>query len=113
MLNLVQTGYVISVHPFEKPSRNSSEKFNETIVVLDGYTLMCFTDFVLSQEIKDNVGYVKLGFVGFALLANVCIILRIWFVSAKRKFMRYRKKKIIKRRQEAAKIIAERDEARR
>ena len=110
---MIQTGYVITVHPFEKPSRNNSEIFNENIVVLDGYTLICFTDFVLSQDIKDNVGYVKLGFIGFALLINILIILRVWLVGTKRKCLRYKVKRILKRQQEAAKIIAERDEARR
>lgn len=43
--------------PYSLRSANQMELFNETCVILINYHLMCFTDFVLELERRDQVGY--------------------------------------------------------
>ena len=52
------------------------ETFNEIMILLIMYTMMCFTDFVADLETQYKVGFVSCGLVVGHLLINVSIMLK-------------------------------------
>jgi hypothetical protein len=50
LLNLFSMIYLGYFMPFQARSRNRLELFNEVIVILSSFYMMCFTDFVGTLE---------------------------------------------------------------
>ena len=58
---------------------NRLETFNEVLLLLIMYTMMCFTDFVPDLETQYGIGYVACSLVVGHLLANLGIMLTTSF----------------------------------
>ena len=63
---------------------NTLEMFNECVLLLIMYTMICFTDLVPTIEIRFGVGYVSCALVLIHLLVNLMIMLS---ESVKKTFM--------------------------
>jgi hypothetical protein len=74
---LVQTLVMITisglVEPFKSKTSNLIDITNETFVVLNIYTLLCFTDFVSDKSVQNWVGYGQI----IALCVSICIDLLV------------------------------------
>jgi hypothetical protein len=68
------------------------ELFNETCVILINYHLICFTDFVLDLEKRDQVGYSLIAVTLFNIAVNLSLISYQNMVRLCRKIKLYRLK---------------------
>ena len=64
--------------------------------MLDSYTLIFFTDYNTDFDFKDTIGFIKLGLIVFAVLVNIIVIVKIWFISLKMKLRKQKVRKILK-----------------
>ena len=88
---------IIGTRPFKSHSQTRTENFNEVILMLVLYTMMCFSPFISDVQTKYNIGYVSNGFVALHLLINVGIISYATFKQTKREYrLRYYKKNLEK-----------------
>jgi hypothetical protein len=55
-LNLMQLAYLVEARAFESRSLNTIEMINEFCIMLIGYLLLGFSDFVLVSSMKIEVG---------------------------------------------------------
>jgi hypothetical protein len=78
--------------PYSDRSANQIELFNETCVILINYHLICFTDFVLDLEKKDQVGYSLIAVTIFYIVVNLSLISFQNIVTLCRKIKLYRLK---------------------
>lgn len=62
--------------PYRLPSQHKMEIFNETVLMIVFYTIICFSDFILSMETRQQVGYVTCGLVTLHFLVNLVLISR-------------------------------------
>lgn len=55
--------------------------FNEVILMLTMYTIMCFTPFIFDVPTKHKIGYLTMSIVVFHLIINIFFIFRESFRS--------------------------------
>ena len=69
--------YVVLVKPFEDPQQNKIEIFNELCILLSGYHLIAFTDFIPQGQAYDEVrgwfGYSMIGITALNVVVNTTI----------------------------------------
>ena len=94
-----QSIIAISILTYVKPYRIGILKveiFNEVILVLLMYTIMCLSKFVPSIELKFQIGYVAIGLVGLHLLYHMSLMtvttIRTQIIKCKkwRRFRQYK-----------------------
>ena len=66
----------IYLDPFESKSTGTMEKFNDTILLCCSYFMFLFTDFVPSLDLRNNLGWGYISFIGFMVSANITLLLR-------------------------------------
>lgn len=70
---------------------NALEMFNECVLLLIMYTIICFTDFVPTIEIRFRIGYLSCALIMIHLLVNLTILATVsvkkMFLSTKRFIM--------------------------
>jgi hypothetical protein len=71
-VSIISTGYFES---HEDQSTRLNELFNEVIIVLTLYTMMCFTPFLVDEITQFSVGYLSCFLVLIHLLTNLLIML--------------------------------------
>ena len=71
LTSLISSGYFNS---FTETSQKHNDFFNEIVIVLTLYTVMCFTGFVPESLLQFNVGYVSCALVVGHLLINLSIM---------------------------------------
>ena len=54
---------------------NRQEVFNEGTVMLAGYVLLHYTDYVLDGETRYLFGWINIGIIGFNLVINLAIMM--------------------------------------
>ena len=69
-VNIVGAGVYID------SSKRRTEYFNECILMLTVYTIICFTPFVPEVETKFYIGYMAISLVVLHLVVNLLIIFR-------------------------------------
>ena len=74
--------YTTYVLPFQSMVQNYQETINEIFVLIAGYHLFCFTEWVYDLNMRFTVGWSLLGFVGLNLAINIGIMLVIVFKSS-------------------------------
>ena len=62
-------------YPFKTAGEKKMELFNEVILILVFYTMMCFTQFVPEVETKEKIGYVSASLVALHFLVNLGVML--------------------------------------
>ena len=62
--------------PFKTESQRKMEIFNEVILMIVMYTIICFTPWVESIETKVKIGYVTMFFVSLHFIVNLTIIIQ-------------------------------------
>ena len=65
--------YLAYYRPFKDPNMNKIEIFNEICVIITGYQLITFTDFVKDEAVKSSIGYWMIGTVIFNFGANILL----------------------------------------
>lgn len=61
-------------NPFNSASQRKMEIFNESILLMVAYTIICFSAWIPNIETKFKIGYVSVGFVVIHLLINFSLI---------------------------------------
>ena len=69
-LNLFFNIYQVGVRPFEVPSKNNLENFNETIIFCVTFFVMLFTEY-LNIEQQNIAGWATIGLVSLNILVNL------------------------------------------
>ena len=64
----------LSWNPFEEPHRKKIEYFNEIVLMLVLYSLVCYSKFVLDVEVKFQMGYVIVVIIYSHILISFIII---------------------------------------
>ena len=64
------------VRPWKSPFQLRTERFNEVILMLILYTMLCFTPWVPQIETKMKVGYLSCFFVCLHFIVNLYIMTR-------------------------------------
>ena len=86
-----------NLSPFRGQFKKKIEMFNEVILMLVMYTIICFSPLVTSPEIKFSIGYISMVFVSTHLVVNFTIIGKSTFRLAKIKiFIKMAKRKHVK-----------------
>ena len=65
--------YVVRFKPFEERQTNYTEIFNEGCVMIVGYLLFIFTDFVDSLEYKKYAGYAIISIISVNFGGNILL----------------------------------------
>lgn len=65
--------YLLIAKPYQDPFTTRVELFNECCILLVGYQLFVFTDFVDSPEVKSLCGYLMIGSVLLNFGVNLAI----------------------------------------
>ena len=73
------------IRAYQKGSRHRMEIFNEIILVLTLYTIMCFSDWLSDVELKMKIGYVACALVSFHFILNIAIMTTTTIQVSKRK----------------------------
>ena len=60
--------------PFKSESQRKMEIFNESILLIVAYTIICFSAWIPNIETKFKIGYVSVGFVTIHLIVNFSLI---------------------------------------
>jgi hypothetical protein len=71
-------------YPFKTQGERRMELFNEVILILVLYTMMCFTQFVPEVDTREKIGYVSSGLVALHFLVNLAIMLSVSCCNAKK-----------------------------
>jgi hypothetical protein len=66
--------YIQAVKPFEIPLLNRIEVFNECCILIAGYHLFSFTDFVSDSEIKYKMGWSIIGITIINIAVNMGVM---------------------------------------
>jgi hypothetical protein len=66
--------YLIAVKPFHDNKRNNLEMFNETCILMIGYSLLLMTDYINDSNMKYNIGYILIIITSMNILANLGVI---------------------------------------
>ena len=66
------------------------EYFNECILMLTMYTILCYSPFILSQATKFKLGYATIGIVAIHLACNLFFIFKETVLLMRLKCRRYR-----------------------
>ena len=74
------------VKPFELPLLNHIEIFNECCIIVAGYHLFLFTDFVEDPEMQYNLGWSIIGVTIINILVNMSIMVWLSFRQLKLAF---------------------------
>lgn len=72
---------IISLSVYESKFKTKMEYFNEIILILTMYTIMCYTPFIFSVPTKQKIGYITIAIVVFHLLVNLFFIFRVSYKS--------------------------------
>ena len=72
-MSIMQLSFVMMVWPLDSVRGNFMEIFNEGCVLVCGYHLLLFTDFVEDPETKWRAGWSLLGLVLFNILLNITV----------------------------------------
>ena len=67
--------YILNYRPYDDPSTNKNEIFNEACVLAVSYLLFIFTDYVDDYKMKEYAGYGLIG--GILLNFGVNILIQI------------------------------------
>ena len=73
--SLISLLIVEYVRPFSSPSQRRMELFNEVLLILLLYTMMCFTPWISDVETKYQTGYLSCLLVAFHFVFNISIML--------------------------------------
>ena len=77
-LMILKTSFIIIyqgwVQPFRGKSRNNLEISNETLILINTYFLIVYSDFVGSPEVRYQMGWVNVAFLTFMLLTNILML---------------------------------------
>ena len=73
------------------------EMFNECMLLLIMYTMMCFTDFIPDVQMQYKVGYISCGLIVGHLLVNLGLML---YSSLKRLYLKIKKNYLLRKRKQ-------------
>lgn len=74
----------------EDPRLNTVEYFNETMIMMVMYCLICFTDFVPDKGIQYKIGTLVQAFVIFHIVFNLSFLLSDYLQLLKLRFIRWK-----------------------
>ena len=57
LLTLLMLLFIIDVYPFEEMKMNKQEMFNEICVLISGYVMLLYTEFVGDLETRYTIGW--------------------------------------------------------
>ena len=97
-LILIYIGYV---RPYVTPVQNRVELLNETLILINTYFMIIYSDFVLDPYARSQMGDVNNGILALMILINLFIILHSQVgsikQSCKRKMGKFKQKQLLKK----------------
>ena len=72
-LNLFMNVYQVGVRPFEVPSKNNIENFNETTIFCVTFFVVLFTDYLNIVQ-QNNAGWATISLVILNILVNLVLL---------------------------------------
>ena len=69
--------FIIEFKPFEENRLNKQEIFNELMVLLSGYIMFLYTEFVPEYETKYLIGWFHVGLILVVLMGNIGIMCKL------------------------------------
>ena len=72
-MSIFQLAYIVLVWPMDSNKGNLMEVFNEATILIVGYHLFVYTDFVENADIKWNTGWSIVGVTLFNILVNLAV----------------------------------------
>ena len=88
---------IISFSVYESKFKTKMEYFNEIILMLTMYTIMCYTPFIFDVPTKHKIGYVTIAVVVLHLFVNFFFIFRESYKSMFLKCRYYKLRKANKK----------------
>ena len=68
--------YIGQVKPFVSGFQNNLELSNETLVLVNTYFMIIYSDFVPDPYIRSQMGLVNICILGLMILVNLCLIIK-------------------------------------
>lgn len=94
---LIICGITLHAKPFSVPSMNRQETFNEFTVMISGYALLHYTDYVPDPADRYIFGWCNIGIIALNLVVNLTIMMiasiHIFKLKVKRFTVRHSAKK--------------------
>jgi hypothetical protein len=87
---IVATILTGEVNAYEDPRQNRLEFFNETMIMMVMYCMICFTDFLPDKNMQSNMGVVVEVCVIFHLVFNLSIVFGDYLQSLKLRYTRWK-----------------------
>ena len=92
--------FIIETKPFEENRINKQEIFNEIMVLLSGYVMFLYTEFVPDYETTYLIGWFHVGLILVVLMGNIGIMCSINMKECKHNCKKSAHKKRVKKHQE-------------
>lgn len=71
---------IVGMNVFKENSKRRLEYFNELVLMMTMYTMLCYSPWIHDVELKFYIGYVTIGFVILHLVINLFLIFRSTFI---------------------------------
>ena len=93
LVSMIVAGQLL---PLKYPGMNKLELFNEFLILILNYHLICLTRFVADPERRENIGYSMIFFTTLFLAINVGLAIRDIFIpyALKMKYCLIRHKRV-------------------
>ena len=86
-------GIIIGTKVYDSKMKTRMEFFNEIILMMTMYSIMCFSPFIFDAETKFYLGYITIAIVCLHLAVNFFLIFKGTFHEMKMKCRRYHNRK--------------------
>ena len=70
VITVIKMVYLLHVKPYIHPVMLYQEFLNEITVLLSGYILLMYSDYVKDAETRYNLGWLKISLIGLNLIVN-------------------------------------------
>jgi hypothetical protein len=91
--SIVVVVYTSTVAPFKSPGSNHVDIFNEATIMVTTYLCIAYTDFIIDNRLKYELGWYVIYIFIFCLAVNFgYIFLRIGLMVAKKIMKKFKKK---------------------
>ncbi len=78
------------VSAYEDPRLNRLDFFNETMIMMVMYCMICFTDFLPDKDTQSNMGIVVQVFVVFHIVFNLSFVFGDYLYNLRLRYARWK-----------------------
>jgi len=82
----IQIIIIGQIRPLRNKNDTTFEFFNEIVILLSTYSVMCFSSWIPDEDVKFRIGYALVLVVAGHLLVNFSLVLKQTFVAFRQKY---------------------------